>query len=66
MFARKQGISLKYREFRNIEGSKNRRQNYIVKPKQIQGKQLLVRRIGSFEILRVRKIGIPLYIYIYI
>ena len=34
--------------------------------KQIQGKQGLVRNIGRFVKPRVREIGIPLYIYIYL
>ena len=50
-----------YREFRGIEGSRNRRWNYRAWVKQIQGNQGLVRDIVRFGKPRVREIGLPLY-----
>ena len=57
-------IGSSYREFREIEGSRNRGWNCRAWVKQIQGKQKqgLVRDIGRFGKPRVREIGIALYI----
>ena len=42
-------IGSSYREFREIEGSRNPGLNYRARVKKIQGKQGLVRDIGRFE-----------------
>ena len=49
-------------------GSKNRRVREIGDKTTVfeEEKRLLVRVIGRFEKLRVRKIGIPLYLFIYL
>ena len=49
------------REFRIVEGSRNRGENYRVSVKQIQEKRQLVRVIGRFEKLGAREIGILVY-----
>ena len=50
-------IGSSLREFRIIEGSRNRGENYSVRVKLIQRDRQLVRVIGRFEKPRVREIA---------